>query len=109
MFEHSGLTLTKNSLDIIDTVWLKRNLCERISPFYFYWIFLEPEVKPVEETIPETIVPESKHQPTPKGIHNCILYCPHIFYLYVMYIYSICKILLKVNLKITKSSLHVNL
>lgn len=34
-----------------------------------YIIFLELEVMPVEETIQVTIVPESKQQPTPEGIH----------------------------------------
>lgn len=49
-----------------------KNLCKYISPFLFLLYFLEPEVMPVEETVPVTIVPESKQQPTPKGIcHNC--------------------------------------
>lgn len=50
--------------------------------FIFTGFFLEPKVMPVEETVPVTIVPESKQQPTPKGIHNncpCIvLICCHI-------------------------------
>lgn len=61
-----GKTLQRSSFCFVstDAISLMKNLSECTYPFYFS----EPEVMPVEESVLVTSVPESKQQPTPKGI-----------------------------------------